>query len=36
MTVRTVRPVDLTLVADAGPSTNDLGLRSQLSLVVKC
>ena len=36
MTVSSVRPVDLTLVADAGAGTNDLGLRSQLSLIVKC
>jgi hypothetical protein len=36
MTVGTVRPVDLTLVADAGPGTDDLGLRSQLPLIVKC
>jgi hypothetical protein len=36
MTVSTVRPYDLTLIADAGPGTNDLGLRSQLSLIVKC
>jgi hypothetical protein len=36
MTVGTVRPYDLTLIADAGPGTNDLGLRSQLSLIVKC
>jgi hypothetical protein len=36
MTVDTVRPVDLTLVADAGPGTGDLGFRSQLSLIVKC
>ena len=36
MTVATVRPVDLTLIADAGPGTDDLGLRSQLSMIVKC
>jgi hypothetical protein len=36
MTVDTVRPVDLTLMADAGPGTDDLGLRSQLSIIVKC
>jgi hypothetical protein len=36
MTVDTVRPVDLTLIADAGPGTDDLGLRSQLSIIVKC
>jgi len=36
MTVGTVRPVDLTLIADAGPGTDDLGLRSQLSMIVKC
>jgi hypothetical protein len=36
MTVGTIRPVDLTLIADAGPGTDDLGLRSQLSMIVKC
>jgi hypothetical protein len=36
MTVATVRPVDLTLIADAGPGTDDLSLRSQLSMIVKC
>jgi hypothetical protein len=36
MTVSTVHPIDLTLVADAGPGTDDLALRSQLPLIVKC
>jgi hypothetical protein len=36
MTVNTVRPIELTLVADAGPGTDDLGFRSQLPLIVKC
>ena len=36
MTVATVRPVDLTLIADAGLGTDDLGHRSQLSMIVKC
>jgi hypothetical protein len=36
MTINAVRPIELTLVADVGPSTYDLALRSQLPLIVKC
>ena len=36
ITVTTVRPIDVTLVVDAGPGTDDLGLRSQLPVLVQC
>lgn len=36
LTVDAVHPIDFTLTVNAGPGTDDLGLRSRLSLMVKC
>jgi hypothetical protein len=36
LTVIAARPIDLTIAADAGPGTDDLGLRSQLVLLLRC
>ena len=36
MTVATTKPIDVTLAFDVGRGTDDLALRSQLSLLVRC
>jgi hypothetical protein len=36
LTVKSVRPIDLTLGVDAGPGTGDLAFRSHLSMLLQC
>ena len=36
MTVNSIRPFEVALVLDADPAEMDLGLRSQVPLMVKC
>ena len=36
LTVNSVRPIDLTLVVDAGRGTEDLAFRSHLPMLVQC